>query len=97
MESRDIGFVLSVPYIHKWYSLLDRGTAESPAAILLIQLKGQTRNRFYSKYPDSLVYSNSVNPDQTAPAGAVCSGSALFATGSLHCAHLIKHQHKQTR
>ena len=42
---------------------------------------------YYGKYPkhsntktsDKMTYANSVDPDQTAPGGAVWSGSTLFA------------------
>ena len=33
----------------------------------------------YPNYWDKSEYANSVDPDQTAPTGAVWSGSALFA------------------
>ena len=32
----------------------------------------------YTKSSDKMAYANSVNPDQTAPDGAVWSGSTLF-------------------
>ena len=35
--------------------------------------------QFYPKYMDSHAWANSVDPDQTAPLGAVWSGSTLFA------------------
>ena len=35
------------------------------------------------KFLDRQVRANSVDPDQTAPRGAVCSGSALFAILSI--------------
>ena len=46
-----------------------------------------TSNYWYGKYPknsntkasDKMTYANSVDPDQTAPEGAVWSGSTLFA------------------
>ena len=33
----------------------------------------------YTKMSDKMAYANSADPDQTAPAGAVWSGSTLFA------------------
>ena len=33
----------------------------------------------YTKVPDKMAYANSVDHDQTAPEGAVWSGSTLFA------------------
>ena len=33
----------------------------------------------YSKVPDKMAYANIGDPDQTAPSGAVWSGSTLFA------------------
>ena len=33
----------------------------------------------YTKVSEKLAYANSANPDQTAPEGAVWSGSTLFA------------------
>ena len=33
----------------------------------------------YTKVPDEMAYANSADPDQTAPKGAVWSGSTLFA------------------
>ena len=38
--------------------------------------------RNFPKFSDSQVWANSVNPDQTAPRGAVWSGSTLFAIPS---------------
>ena len=32
-----------------------------------------------TKASDKMTYANSADPDQTAPSGAVCSGSTLFA------------------
>ena len=34
----------------------------------------------YTKVSDKMAYANSADPDQTAPEGAVQSGSALFAS-----------------
>ena len=36
-------------------------------------------NILYTKSSDKMVYANSVDPDQTAPEGAVWSASTLFA------------------
>ena len=33
----------------------------------------------YTKVADKILYANSIDPDQTAPKGAVWSGSILFA------------------
>ena len=33
----------------------------------------------YTKVSDKMAYANSADPDQTAPSGAVWSGSTLFA------------------
>ena len=37
----------------------------------------------YNKVSDKMAYANSVDPDQTAPEGAVWSGSTLFAIPSI--------------
>ena len=58
--------------------------------IILHLKKLHTYGRFYTIYgnysknsntkvSDKMTYANSVDPDQTAPSGAVWSGSTLFA------------------
>ena len=37
------------------------------------------QSRMFSKVSDKMAYANSVDQDQTAPSGAVWSGSTLFA------------------
>ena len=34
---------------------------------------------FYTKFSDKVVYANRADPDQTAPSGALWSGSTLLA------------------
>ena len=40
------------------------------------------RYRNDAKFSDRYAWANSADPDQTAPRGAVCSGSTLFAIPS---------------
>ena len=40
---------------------------------------GKCPNISYTKFADKMAYANNANPDQTAPSGAVRSGSTLFA------------------
>ena len=40
---------------------------------------GKCPNISYTKVSEKMAYANSVDPDQTAPEGAVWSGSTLFA------------------
>ena len=40
------------------------------------------------KFSDSQAWVNSADPDQTAPRGAVCSGSTLFAIPSASFGHI---------
>ena len=49
-------------------------------ALLYSQFYGKYRN--IPKFLDRQVWGNSVDPDQTAPRGAVWSGSKLFAIPS---------------
>ena len=52
--------------------------------------KGQYRN--FPKFSDRQVWADSADPDQTAPRGAVWSGSTLFAipSASFGCITLTK-------
>ena len=45
----------------------------------LILSYGKCPKILYTKMSDKMAYANSADPDQTAPKGAVWSGSALFA------------------
>ena len=47
--------------------------------IFLILAYGKCPKISYTKIADKMAYANSVDPDQTAPSGAVWSGSTLFA------------------
>ena len=40
---------------------------------------GKCPKNSHTKVSDKMTYANSADPDQTAPEGAVCSGSTLFA------------------
>ena len=42
------------------------------------------------KFSDRQVYANSADPDQTAPRGAVWSGSTLFAIPSASSGHITQ-------
>ena len=44
----------------------------------LLQKYGKCPKISYTKVSDKMAYANSVDPDQTAPDGAVWSGSTLF-------------------
>ena len=46
---------------------------------LLWFIDGKYPRILYIKVSDKIAYANSADPDQTAPEGAVWSGSALFA------------------
>ena len=54
---------------------------------IMIWKDSEKENQYYSKCPkilytkvsDKIAYANNANPDQTAPSGAVWSGSTLFA------------------
>ena len=48
--------------------------------------------RNYPKVLDGQVWANSVDPDQTAPKGAVWSGSTLFAIPSALFGHITLEQ-----
>ena len=53
----------------------------TPENFAVIQTRGQTSSVFRQKDTDGIA--NSGDPDQTAPLGAVRSGSALFAQSYL--------------
>ena len=44
-----------------------------------LKLYGKCTKTLYTVVADKMAYANSADPDQTAPAGAVWSGSTLFA------------------
>ena len=58
-----------------------------PSALLWLHYYGRVEQHcYYSNFPkfsDRQVWANSADPDQTAPRGAVWSGSTLFAIPSL--------------
>ena len=54
----------------------------------------QTKYRNDPKFSDRQVWANSVDPDQTAPRGAVWSGSTMFAILSALFGHSTRHKIK---
>ena len=49
-------------------------------AVYIIQNYGKCSKILYTKVSDKMTYANGADSDQTAPEGAVGSGSTLFAT-----------------